>query len=192
MRVDFQQSSPGSMAGMEIRCSIDTPGNGSVETEYRLQLTRDGVEVVGAPKDPAPRCPSRSPQATGASWSSAYRSRCSAHMPTSRSGCNSAMGRRAPAPRRAGAGLDPVHAGRIRRLTWNGVLMAASRPLDYRKVVRRKCGWRGLQVRRCRSPPLRGPQACGVHARVDARRLIDAAVTFKGVAMADVAGHQSW
>jgi hypothetical protein len=48
VRVDFQQSSPGSMAGMEIRCSIDTPGNGSVETEYRLQLTRDGVEVVGA------------------------------------------------------------------------------------------------------------------------------------------------
>jgi alpha-amylase/alpha-mannosidase (GH57 family) len=61
VRVDFHQSQAGAMAGMEIRCSFDVPGpapggaTGTVagkpavrETEYRLQLTRDGVELIGA------------------------------------------------------------------------------------------------------------------------------------------------
>ena len=56
VRVDFHQSQAGAMAGMEIRCSIDVPGDGTGEaggkhaareTEYRLQLARDGVELIG-------------------------------------------------------------------------------------------------------------------------------------------------
>ena len=58
VRVDFHQSQAGAMAGMEIRCSIEVPGDvpgsesrpapAAKETEYRLQLTRDGVELIGA------------------------------------------------------------------------------------------------------------------------------------------------
>ena len=59
VRVDFHLSQAGAMAGMEIRCSMQAPGDApgskagpegktSNETEYRLQLARDGVEIIGA------------------------------------------------------------------------------------------------------------------------------------------------
>ena len=59
IRVDFHLSQAGAMAGMEIRCSMQAPGDvpgskagpeGKVsnETEYRLQLARDGVQIIGA------------------------------------------------------------------------------------------------------------------------------------------------
>lgn len=49
VRVDFHLLLPGAMAGMEVRYSIEAPGSASgQETEYRLQLTRDGVAVIGA------------------------------------------------------------------------------------------------------------------------------------------------
>jgi alpha-amylase/alpha-mannosidase (GH57 family) len=49
VRLDFHHSQAGAMAGMEIRCSIEVPGNpASRETEYRLQLAREGVEVISA------------------------------------------------------------------------------------------------------------------------------------------------
>jgi len=52
VRVDFHQSQSGAMAGTEVRCSISGPpesgGKASGrETEYRLQLARDGVEILG-------------------------------------------------------------------------------------------------------------------------------------------------
>jgi hypothetical protein len=59
VRVGFHLSQAGAMAGMEIRCSMQAPGDApgskagpegktSNETEYRLQLARDGVEIIGA------------------------------------------------------------------------------------------------------------------------------------------------
>jgi alpha-amylase/alpha-mannosidase (GH57 family) len=61
VRVDFHLSQAGAMAGMEIRCCMqalgDAPGNkGGPETEYRLQLARDGVEVIGA-RGPGAKAP---------------------------------------------------------------------------------------------------------------------------------------
>jgi alpha-amylase/alpha-mannosidase (GH57 family) len=49
VRLDFHLTQAGAMAGMEVRCSIEVPGSkAGRETEYRLQLARDGVEVIGA------------------------------------------------------------------------------------------------------------------------------------------------
>lgn len=53
VRVDFHLSQAGAMAGMEVRCTLNVPGDteqkaAAPETEYRLQLTRDGVELIGA------------------------------------------------------------------------------------------------------------------------------------------------
>ena len=48
VRLDFHQSQPGAMAGKEVRCTLDMPAAGKGhEAEFRLQLTRDGLEVVG-------------------------------------------------------------------------------------------------------------------------------------------------
>ena len=48
VRLDFHRSQPGAMAGKEVRCTLDVPAAGKGhETEFRLQLTRDGLEVVG-------------------------------------------------------------------------------------------------------------------------------------------------
>ena len=57
VRLDFHQSQPGAMAGKEVRCTLDVPAAGAGrETEYRLQLARDGVEVIGA-EGPAAQVP---------------------------------------------------------------------------------------------------------------------------------------
>jgi hypothetical protein len=57
VRLDFHQSQPGAMAGKEVRCTLDVPAAGAGhETECRLQLTRDGLEIIGL-EGPAAKLP---------------------------------------------------------------------------------------------------------------------------------------
>jgi alpha-amylase/alpha-mannosidase (GH57 family) len=61
VRLDFHLTQAGAMAGMEVLCSIEVAAEATGkwagrETEYRLQLARDGVEVIGA-EGPGARTP---------------------------------------------------------------------------------------------------------------------------------------
>jgi alpha-amylase/alpha-mannosidase (GH57 family) len=56
LRLDFHQSQPGAMAGKEVRCTFGAGAGPGNETEFRLQLTRDGVEIIGG-EGPAAKPP---------------------------------------------------------------------------------------------------------------------------------------
>ena len=117
VRLNFHRSQPGAMAGKEVRCTLDVPAAGQGhETEFRLQLTRDGLEIIGL-EGPAAKLPG--------ALQAAYHRVLELALPLAALGAGPSTPVRLqfslwedglPLERGPRPGLDSVHPGRVRRL----------------------------------------------------------------------------